>query len=328
VECLLVDGLGREIRPLADLLAGLHLYRLMRRFDPHLVHTHTAKAGLLGRLAAIVAGVPVRVHTFHGHVLRGYFSPRVNALFRWIEAWLAGRTHALVAVSDAVKRDLVALGVTVDSKIRVIPLGLELGTLSGTLPRGRLRLEAGVPSHVPLVGCVGRLAPIKDLRTFLAAAARLRTRLPEVRFALVGDGEERGLLEECVARAGLKDCVHFHGWKYDMADVYGDLDVVVNSSLNEGTPVALIEALAAARPVVATAVGGTPDLLAGGAHGLLVPPGQPETLADAILTTLREPQAAAERARAGQAYVLARHTRERLLADVDALYRELLPASA
>lgn len=328
VECLLMKGLGREIRPVADLVATVRLYALMRRFNPVIVHTHTAKAGLLGRLAAIVAGVPVRVHTFHGHVLRGYFSPRINALFRWIETWLARRTHALVAVSEAVKRDLIDLGVTVDSNIRVIPLGLELETLAGPLPRGELRAEAGVPSHVPLIGCVGRLAPIKDLGTFLEAAARLRVVLPEARFALVGDGEERALLEECVVRTKLSDCVHFHGWKYDMAKVYGDLDVVVNCSRNEGTPVALIEALAAARPVVATSVGGTPDLLAGGAHGLLVPPGDAPALAEAILATLRAPEAAAARARTGQAYVLARHARERLLADMDSLYRELVPQGA
>ncbi len=328
VECLLMDGLGREIRPFADLRACLRLYALMRRFRPQVVHTHTAKAGMLGRLAALAARVPVRVHTFHGHVLTGYFSPHVSALFRHIEAWLARRTHALVAVSASVQQDLVKLGVATDSKIRVIPLGLELETLAGALPRGTLRAEAQVPADAVLIGCVGRLAPIKDLRTFIDAAARVRAVFPTVRFALVGDGEERSLLEACVARAKLSDCLFFHGWKDDMTAVYGDLDIVVNSSLNEGTPVALIEALAAGRAIVATAVGGTPDLLNRGAHGLLVPPGDAAALAAAMLETLREPEVAARRARVGQAYVLSRHTRERLCADLDALYRELLPAGA
>jgi glycosyltransferase involved in cell wall biosynthesis len=173
---------------------------------------------------------------------------------------------------------------------------------------------------------VGRLVPIKDVPTFLKAAALVRKALPACRFALVGDGEERSLLEEEVSRLGLAEAVSFCGWRRDIGAVYGDLDVVVNSSRNEGTPVALIEALAASRPVVATRVGGTPDLLGEGARGLLVPPGEAEALAAAILETLRSPEAARLRALAGRDHVLARHSLSRLIEDVDALYRELLAA--
>jgi len=323
VACETMAGLGREIAPLRDVVALLGLVRLMRSWRPAIVHTHTAKAGLLGRLAARAARVPTVVHTFHGHVLRGYFSPPKQALFRRLETFLATTAHALVAVSESVKQDLVDLGVAPAPKIRVIPLGLELTPFAGGLPRGVLRREAGIPAEAPLVGMVGRLVPIKDVPTFLRAAREVRERRPEVRFALVGDGEEREALEGLCHALGLDSAVHFFGWRRDLAGVYGDLDVVVNASRNEGTPVALIEALAAARPVVATAVGGTPDLIGRDERGLLVPAGEPTALARAILDTLLESDAARRRALAGREHVMSQHSSQRLFRDMDALYREL-----
>jgi glycosyltransferase involved in cell wall biosynthesis len=319
-------GLGREIAPLRDLRALVGLFRLMRAWRPAIVHTHTAKAGVLGRLAARAAAVPIVVHTFHGHVLRGYFSPAKAALFRRIEARLAPLADALVAVSDAVKSDLVSLGVAQAERIRVVPLGLELGHLAGPLPRGALRKEAGIPENAPLVGMVGRLVPIKDVPCFLRAARLVLEKRKDARFALVGDGEERPALESLCRELGIFGRVFFLGWRGDLAGVYGDLDVVVNASRNEGTPVALIEALAAARPVVATRVGGTPDLLGGGERGRLVPPGEPEALARAVLETLDESETSRRLAEAGREHVLARHSSDRLIRDVDALYRELRAA--
>jgi glycosyltransferase involved in cell wall biosynthesis len=173
---------------------------------------------------------------------------------------------------------------------------------------------------------VGRLVRIKDVPTFLRAARLVRAQRADARFALVGDGEERAGLEALGRELGLDDAVTFFGWRRDLAAVYGDLDVVVNASRNEGTPVALIEALAAGRPVVATRVGGTPDLLGAGERGLLVPPGDPEALARAVLETLDQSEAARRRASAGREHVLARHSADRLVRDVDALYRELRAA--
>ena len=323
VACETMAGLGREIAPLSDLRALFGLVRLMRAWRPAIVHTHTAKAGLVGRLAARAARVPTVVHTFHGHVLRGYFSPSKERLFRGLEAFLARTADALVAVSDAVKRDLVELGVAPERKIHVIPLGLELSALAGALPRGVLRREAGIEPEAPLVGIVGRLVPIKDVPTFLAAARRVRERRPDARFAVVGDGDERAALEAQSRSLGLSGALHFFGWRRDLEAVYGDLDVVVNASRNEGTPVALIEALAAARPVVATAVGGTPDLVGRDERGLLVPPGEPAALAAAVVDAIEGSEAARRRALAGREHVLAQHSSERLFHDMDALYREL-----
>jgi glycosyltransferase involved in cell wall biosynthesis len=326
VPCERLDALGREIRVISDVRALWGLYRVIRDFRPFVVHTHAAKAGLLGRVAARLAGVPVVVHTYHGHVLRGYFGPVKNAVFRTLEALLSPLSDALIAVSEAVKEDLVALAVARAEHIRVVPLGLDLERYTKELPRGALRAATGVPAEAPLVGMVGRLVPIKDVPTFLRAAVLVRAARPDARFALVGDGEERSALERESQRLGLDGVLSFHGWRRDLEAVYADLDVVVNSSRNEGTPVALIEALASARPVVATRVGGTADLLAAGAFGSLVPPEDPQALAAAILDVLAEPGAARRRALLGRSQVLARHGAGRLVADIDRLYRELLSA--
>ena len=325
VRCVQVPGLGREIRPWSDAQALWSLYRMMRALRPDVVHTHTAKAGVLGRSAARLAGIRHVVHTYHGHVLRGYFGAARTAAFRAVEKGLARRTRVLIAVSESVKQDLVALGIAPADRIRVIPLGLELQPLAGVLPRGGLRRDSGVPDGAPLVGIVGRLTAIKDIETFLLAAVRVSERDGRVRFAVVGDGELRPALEARAAGLGLGGIVHFHGWRYEMPAVYGDLDVVVNTSINEGTPVALIEAMAAGRPVVATRVGGTPDLLGHGSRGRLVPPGDPEATALAIGDALR---GTGERVAAARAYVLAEHGVGRLVRDMDALYREILGGAA
>jgi glycosyltransferase involved in cell wall biosynthesis len=319
-----IPTFGRAVRPLADLRTLSALVGLIRAFRPAILHTHTAKAGFIGRVAARLMRVPVIVHTYHGHVLSEYFGRLETGLYRAIERRLGRSSHALVAVSGAVKHDLLGMGIGDDHKIRVIPLGLELASLTGELPQGTLRTASGVLGAAPLVGIVGRLVPIKDVPTFLEAARIIGQARADVRFAVVGDGAERSLLEDLRSRLGLEGRVYFHGWQRDMRGVYGDLDVVVNCSRNEGTPVSLIEALAAGRPVVATAVGGTPDVLADGRYGVLVPPGEPQALASAVLTALDARDAARARALEGRRHVLTLHSAERLIRDVDALYQELL----
>ncbi|MBX7134662.1 MAG: glycosyltransferase [Fimbriimonadaceae bacterium] len=327
VDITVLPKFGRAIRPLDDLRVVLRICRLAREYRPDILHTHTAKAGALGRVAARLTRVPLVVHTYHGHVLSGYFNPVMSAFFRSIERGLAGGTDVLLTVSESVKHDLVRLGVGRADRIRVLPLGLDLLPLAGVLPRGRLREAAGWPPEAKLVGIVGRLVPIKDVDTFIEAAYRISSATDDVRFAVIGDGEERTRLETR-AKALLRDRIHFFGWKKDTAAVFGDLDIVVNTSLNEGTPVALIEALAAGRPVVATAIGGTPDLLEGGRFGALVPAGSAERTAQAIEAVLSSPVVALQMATVGQDTVLKRYSVERLLNDMAALYREQLTQRA
>jgi glycosyltransferase involved in cell wall biosynthesis len=322
---MVLPALGRQIRGASDLAALVALTRLMRRLRPHIVHTHTAKAGMLGRVAALLARVPVIVHTYHGHVFRGYFSAATTRLFVGIERWLARRTDRLVTVGEVVRAELLQLGIGTPERLVVIPLGLDLDRfLDCEAVRGRLRAELGIGGGVPLIGIVARLVPIKAHEVFLDAAARLGQERPEARFVVVGDGERRAELEALAARRGPPGRVHFLGWRRDLDGIYADLDVVVLTSRNEGLPVSLIEAMAAARPVVATRVGGVPDLVEDTVSGCLVPEGNAGAVAAALRALLADPERRQVMGAAGRKRVAGAFGADRLLADVDRLYTELV----
>jgi glycosyltransferase involved in cell wall biosynthesis len=308
-----------------DVKAMAKLYRLIRQERPHIVDTHTAKAGFVGRLAARLAGVPTVVHTYHGHVLHGYYSPLKTWLLRRMEQALARLTDCIVAVSEQVKRDLVTYGVAPPEKVTVIPLGFELEPfLSCETHRGELHREFGLSGDTRLVGIVGRIFSIKNHRLFLDAAAQVAAREAAARFVIVGDGVLRPEMERHARALGIADRVIFTGWRRDLPRIYADLDVLVVSSDNEGTPVSAIEAMASGCPVVATRVGGLPDLIAEGETGYLVPPRDPEALADAILRLLQNPDAAARMGQTARAVAQERFTLRRLLADTENLYQQLL----
>ena len=322
VSVVRVPHLRRRPSPLADLRALIWLVRYLRRESPAIVATHTAKAGLLGRVAAVVAGVPVRIHTFHGHVLEGYFG-RVQASFYLALERLMGRfTTQFVAISPEIERDLDRLGIG-RGKTTVVRLGLELNGLSAG-DAGRLRRELDVPAGAHLVGIVGRLVPIKAIDVFLPAAEEVAHTDPGARFAIVGDGELWDELHAQVSSRGLERRVHFTGWRSDLADVYSALDVVVCCSRNEGTPVALIEACAAGRPVVGTTVGGIPDVIEGGVNGILVPPGDPHALASAISELLADPVRRQSMGARGRQRVLERYSADRMVTELKNLYQSLL----
>src|SRR6266571_4071602 len=308
-----------------DVKALVKLYRLMRRQQPHIVHTHTAKAGFLGRLAARLAGVPLVVHTYHGHVLHGYYRPLKTQLLRRMEQTLAWLTDGVVTVSEQVKRELVTYGIAPPEKITVIPLGFDLEPFLGAqTQRGQFRREFGLNNGARLVGIVGRLFPIKNHRLFLDAAARVAPREPAARFVIVGDGVLRSEIEQQARALGIADRVLFTGWRRDLPRIYADLDVLIVSSDNEGTPVSAIEAMAASCPVVATRVGGLPDLITDGETGCLVSPRDPDGLATAVLGLLQDPQVASRMGQAARAVVRERFTIQRLIADMDTFYHHLL----
>lgn len=320
-----LPGLGREIRGASDLMTLVALVRIMRRYQPTIVHTHTAKAGTLGRVAAWLCRAPVVVHTFHGHIFHGYFSRAKTRLFIRIERWLARRSSCLVAVSDRVRQDILALGIGEEERFRTIPLGFDLDPfLDAERHRGALKSELHLPDDVPLVGIVARLVPIKAHEIFLEAAVRLVAERPSVQFVIVGDGERREELEALAGQLGVARSVHFLGWRADLARVYADLDVVALTSRNEGSPVALIEAMAAARPVVATSVGGVPDVVSDDETGILVPPAEAPALAKAILRVLGDPALGVRLGEAARESVRRRYSADRLIRDIDELYVSLL----
>jgi glycosyltransferase involved in cell wall biosynthesis len=324
VEIAEIPELGRDISPFDDVRALLKLVRLLRRLRPDIVHTHTAKAGTLGRVAALLARVPVRVHTFHGHVFDGYFSPWKTALFLQVERTLARFTTRVLTVSEGQQRELSdKFGVAPRERVEVVPLGLDLSALAANSARGELRAELGITPLAPLIGIVGRMVPIKNHDLFFEAAALLRKNFTDARFVVVGAGEREQELRALAERLHLSANTHFLGWRRDLDRIYADLDVVALTSRNEGTPVALIEALAAGVPVCATAVGGVPDLLRNGERGVLVaPPFTPERFA-AGLTRALEP-AARERARACRAQTIEEFGSERLCRDLERIYNGLL----
>ena len=325
VQPLVIPELGREINPLKDWVTLLKLYRLFRDRRPHIVHTHTAKAGTVGRMAARLAGVPVVVHTFHGHVFHDYFGPLQSRVFIGIERLLASLSDRIVTVSDGQRRELAEYGVASLDKIAVVPLGFELDALLNCEPlRGQLRRELGIPDGMALVGIVARLAAIKNHRLFLDAARLIVEAGQEAMFLIVGDGELRADLEAYVAELKLAERVIFTGWRRDLPRIYADLDVVALSSLNEGTPVSLIEAMAAAKPVVATRVGGVSDVILDKESGYLVQSKDAEGLARGILDLLRAPDRAREMGLAGRVAVHPKYASETLLANIEKLYLELL----
>ena len=318
-----IEALGRELSPLADVRTLFQLVRLMRRARPDVVHTHTAKAGFVGRTAAWLARVPVRVHTYHGHVLSGYFGPAKTRLFIGLERLVGRLSTRLITISPSLRDELVdSYRIATRDRFVVVPLGLELDRFAAGAPRGTLRALFAIPPDAPLVGIVGRLVPIKNHALFLDMASLVHAQRPHVRFVIVGDGELRHELEASVTDHGLADVVHFAGWYNDLVPVYADLDTVVISSDNEGTPVSILEALASGVSVVSTSVGGVPDLLEGGRLGRLTPKGDAGALAAATLAAIDERDDSLRRQWSGA--VVEAYGIDRLTRDLAALYRELL----
>jgi glycosyltransferase involved in cell wall biosynthesis len=322
-----LPSMGPEMRPGSDARAFAQLVALIRRFRPAIVETHTAKAGFLGRMAAAVAvrPRPVVIHTFHGHVLEGYFSPAVNLTYRRLEQACARISDALVGVSQATVDDLVRLRVAPREKFRVIPLGLDLGPFAQVDDRAvrEFREEVGAQPGEVLCGLVGRLVPIKRCDIAFRAVARARTDGARLRLVVVGDGELRADLERLAGELGIGHAVSFTGFRSDMPVVMTAVDIALLTSDNEGTPVALIEAAAAGRPAVATAVGGVRDVV-GDDCGITVPAGDEVEVAKALVALAAdEPRRAAMGARARE-HVVGRFSVGRMLDEMDHLYQELL----
>jgi glycosyltransferase involved in cell wall biosynthesis len=313
--------LVRPVDPTADLRSLAAVRALLTGSPVDVLHTHMAKAGTVGRLAArTVRQRPRTVHTFHGHVLDGYFRPTLTRAIVESERRLASSTDVLVAVSGEIRDELLALGIGRAEQYRLIAPGVDLDPyLAVERPDGALRGRLGLDHDVPLVGILGRLAPVKAHEVLLEALAQL----DGVHLAVLGDGERRAELLELAARLGIASRTHLLGWWDDVPGALADLDVVALSSWAEGTPVALIEASAAGRPVVATRVGGVPAVVEDGVTGLLVEAGDAAEMARALDEVLRAEGRGAAMGRAGREHVRRRFDATEAVLALGALYREL-----
>lgn len=327
-----IAHLGRRISALGDARAFFSLVRLMFRMRPDVVHTHTAKAGTLGRLAALVFNLAqpqgrrcVIVHTFHGHVFAGYFGRAGSAAVRAIERALARITDRIVVIAEQQRVDVVErYRIAPAGKVSVVPLGLDLGSLLAlTSGAPSLREELGIHDDHIVLGFVGRFAPIKDLPTLLRAFASAAAREPRARLVLAGDGEARPAVEEMIRSLGLDSRVILAGWRSDLPSLYATFDAVVLSSINEGTPVAVIEAMAAGLPIVSTAAGGVGDVVEHGVTGWIVPVRDADALAGALVDVCASAEWR-ERAGAAARRAVSRYAHTRLVADIERLYRDEL----
>lgn len=319
--------LHREISPVRDLRAMLRLAQVIRRERPAILHTHTAKAGAVGRIAALLARdarPPIVVHTFHGHVLRGYFNRLATFGFRTLERWLARTTTALVAVSPEVRDDLVALHVAPATKFTVVRLGIDLGSRvdNDGAQRSETRRQMGLGEDAFVIGWVGRMTAVKRTDAVVRTLQKLVERGVDAYVVLVGDGPDRNQLEQYAHDLGVIRRCLFLGYQEDVARFYDAVDVLLLPSINEGTPVSVIEALAARRPVVATRVGGIPDVVRDGVDGFLVD--DPDELAARLEELAADPDLRARMGAAGRERVFGRYAVDRLVDDVDQLYRRLL----
>jgi glycosyltransferase involved in cell wall biosynthesis len=325
-----IEGLGRSISMGDDLKAFYGLTKLIRQFKPHIVHTHTAKAGALGRAASALLRVPARVHTFHGHVFHGYFSSLKTKAAIYTERALALLADRIIAISDLQKKELCdAYHIAPPEKTRVVPLGFDLSQYlavsRGEVP-GTLRQELQAAPEDIIVGIIGRIAPIKNHALFIESFALALSQNPNLRAVIIGGGLEEDVarLHQLAAQLHISSRLHFLGYRSQLASLYADLDIVALSSDNEGTPVALIEALASGRTCVATQVGGVADVLGNGAFGVLVPPRDTAALSTALLKLSRDSIQRKTFQQAAPSSVESRYGMTRLLLDISSLYQELI----
>ena len=312
-----VPELSRSVRPWSNLKALWRLWRLLRRERPAIVHTHTAMAGCLGRMAAILSGAPIVIHTFHGNSLSQYFSRFPAGVFRRIEQVLARFTDVLCVVSPQQAEELSGkFRIASPARFRVVPLGLDL--------EDYFALPAADRDGPLTVGWFGRLAPVKNVPLLVETIEAALGRGGDMRFLITGDGPERGVLRGVLDRWAGR--VEWLGWQRDILPVLARCHVVLQTSRNEGTPVALIQGMAAARPFVSTAVGGVVDMVGAAARGCgngLLAASDPTALADALADLARDRERMARMGREGRAFA-ARYRKEVLAGNLDALYRELL----
>ncbi|MES2678313.1 MAG: glycosyltransferase [Bacteroidota bacterium] len=332
---LLISEMRRSINPLQDYFAYRKIKQLIREFKPDIVHTHASKAGAIGRLAAIHCRVPVIVHTFHGHVFQGYFSPAKTNVFKWIERYLARKSKTIVAISEIQKKELTEIHRICDkTKTVVIPLGFDLEkfTVDKAEKRNLFRAKYGLKNDELAIGIIGRLAPIKNHCLFIDAIAFvLKKTNKKIKALIIGDGEIKNDLTAYIeqkqmtwdTQANEEATFIFTSWIREVDVALAGLDLVALSSKNEGTPVSLIEAQASGKFIVTTNVGGIKDIL-NPACGLLSELGDDAAYKNNLLNAVENFENLSAMAGVASEEVIKKFSYTRLCRDMEALYRGLL----
>jgi len=323
VKALRIEGLGRRLSFSGDIRAFLNLVREIQKFKPHIIHTHTAKAGFLGRIASILSlHSSIRVHTFHGHLLNGYFGVFKKTLLILIERSLAYFTNQLLAVGDRVRQDLLEAGVGSIDKFALMPPGLAISALPS---KAQSQKSFGVDQEKLHCSFIGRVTQIKRPDRFLDVVKEIKKRNINLNFFIAGDGE---LLEKCRARINVENLpVVPLGWRGDIENVLSVSDIIILTSDNEGTPLSLIQAGMAGLPVVSTNVGSVPEVVLDGLTGILTGL-DVEEIADALEKLVNEKALRNSMGDAAKEFTLANFGVQRLVNDHEELYRNLIASRA
>lgn len=323
VELIRQPHLTRNVSPLADYKALRGLTRLFRERQYHIVHTHTSKAGFVGRLAAARAKVPIVVHTPHGHIFDGYFARPVTELFLWMERYAARKTDRLIALTRRGIEEHIEKRIGTRPQWTAIHSGIDTALFADAgARRSETRAALGVDPGEVLVGGVGRLEPVKGFTYFVDAARQASASAPGLRFILAGDGSQRETLERRAAELGKR--FHFLGLRADVPELMAAMDIFVLPSINEGMGRVLLECGAAGNPAVATAVGGVPEIVQDGQTGLLVPPRDSEALAAAIVELASDAAKRTELGKAARAHVVPDYDLASMVTQIEGLYAQLI----
>ncbi len=315
--------LVRNLRPLSDLSAFFTLIRIIRQEQPRIVHTHTSKAGILGRWAAWFCRVPVIVHTPHGHIFWGYFGPLQTRLFIFLEKLTARVTDAIITLTPQEREDHLRFRIAPEGKFTVIHSGVALGPFLTGPSRAEARSLLGIPQGETVIGTVGRLTAVKGQEILIRAAGQLIRPGKRIFLVLLGDGELRRDLEQLTVNLGIAGQVRFLGWRPDVARIMAVCDIFCLPSRNEGMGKVLVEAMAIGIPIVASNIGGIKHIVRSGENGLLVPAEDLVAWVEAIDRLCRDPERRRRMGDAGR-QMAPRHSSEEMIKMIDQLYGKLL----
>jgi glycosyltransferase involved in cell wall biosynthesis len=338
IKYVTVKGMGRAINPASDYFAYRELRKLIRSYKPDIMHTHAAKPGALGRLAASAEKVPAIVHTFHGHVFHSYFNSAKSKFFIHTERYLGKKSNAIIAISEQQKKELAKdFKIAPEEKFRVVPLGFDLDRFRTNQEekRGKFRREFNVGDDEIAIGIIGRLVPVKNHYLFMKAIKHVFDRTnKKVKAFIIGDGETRKDLENVANEVKISfstehSTEHTHplvftSWRSDVDYINAGLDIVCLTSFNEGTPVSLIEAEAANKPIVSTRVGGITDIVQEGQTALLANVQETEKFCQHLLQLVEDDELRYRLGVNSHNYVMQRFSYQRLVKDMSELYYELL----